>query len=168
MDTNRTNKTVNRRERIGGLVYVVLFFCLGVGLSGWLLLSNNDLARLFSRKDLVEIKMRRQQEFRLAQEEGVKTGNDLIVRINQYDPGVNAIYEKSDIQLQIAELRRQYEANKDDRRYFIFYQMSEFYQMWFNDKQYLWSLGQNLNNIKQNLEECELGLDAKKNELKGK
>ena len=167
MDNKSRHKAVNRRERIGGFIYVLLFFIFGVGFGTWLLMSNNDLGRVFARKDLVEVKMRRQQEFRTAQEEGIKIGQLLVGKIAAYDPGVNALYEKSDIQLHIAELRRQYERNKADQRYFVFHQIGDFYQMWFNDRQYLWSLEQNLSSIKQNLEECELGLEAKKEELRG-
>lgn len=162
-----THKHVNRRERIGGLIYVLLFFCAGVGLSAWLLLSDSSVSRIFARKDSVQLKMERQQSFRKAQENSANVCDLLVERILAYDPGVNATYEKNDIQYIINELRRQYDDSKNDKRYVAFLHTGDFYQMWFNDRQYLWSLGSNLSYLKSNLEECELGLQKRKEELKG-
>lgn len=162
-----TNNHVNRRERIGGLLYVLFFFCAGIALSVWLLFSGDNISRIFARKDTVQLKMERQQSFRKAQGESAAVCDLLVSRILAYDPGINASYEKNDIQYIINEIRKQYEDNKHDKRYLAFLHLGDFYQMWFNDRQYLWSLKSNLGYLKNNLEECELGLNKKKEELKG-
>lgn len=162
-----TKKHVNRRERIGGLIYVLFLFLGGIGLSVWLLLSNSDMSRIFTRKDSIEMKMARQHSFRKAQEESTAVCDMLAQKISGYDPSVNALYEKNDIQYIINELRKVYESNQHDKRYLVFLQAGDFYQMWFNDRQHLWSLNSNLEYLKNNLEECELGLEKKKETMKG-
>jgi len=164
--SNNKKIYVNRKERIGGLIYVLLFFIIGAGLCSWLLLSQSDIRHVFSRKDIVSAKMKRQQDFKREQENVVVACDLIVERINNYDPEVNAVYEKNDIQFMINELRRNYEANRSDKRYMVYLHLGDFYQMWFNDKQYLWSLMSNHRYIKQNLDECELGLNKKKEELK--
>ncbi len=166
MKTNSTTNYINRNERIGGMVYVFLLFALGTGLLGWLLISGNNVQRIFSRKDSVQIKMERQQSFRKVQEQNVAICDLLTERIAAYDPGVNAVYEKNDIQYIINEVRKLYEDNRHDKRYIVFLHISDFYQMWFSERQYLWSLSANLEYLKNNLEECELGLSRKKEERK--
>lgn len=166
MENMQPKKHINRKERIGGLAYVILFFCAGVGISVWLLLSESNLAHIFSQKDSVRAKMERQQNFRQVQAKYADVCDMLSENISAYDPGVNAVYEKGDIQYVVNEIKKQYEVNRYDRRYAVFRHVSDFYQMWFNDRQYLWSLGSNLDYLKRNLEECELGLERKKEDLK--
>ncbi|WP_163217109.1 type VI secretion system TssO [Bacteroides sp. 224] len=164
--SNNKKIYVNRKERIGGLIYVLMFFIIGAGMSGWILLSQSDIQHVFSRKDIVSAKMKRQQDFKREQEKAVSACDLIVEKINTYDPSVKAVYEKNDIEFMINELRRDYEANRSDKRYMVYLHLADFYQMWFNDKQYLWHLDSNYINAKQNLEECELGLEKKKEEVK--
>lgn len=157
---------INRGERIGGLIYVLLFFITGTALCCWLLLSQNDMAHIFSRKNLVNTKMMRQNDFKHEQQSSLDNCKFIVEKINAYDPGVNAVYEKNDIQFMINELRKKSERNRSDRRYMVYTHLGDFYQMWFNDKQYLWSLQSNIDYLKKNLEDCELGLNKKKEEIK--
>ncbi len=166
MKKNKPTVYINRNERIGGMVYVFLLFAAGVGMLAWLVLSGTNVSRIFSRKDSVQIKMERQQSFRRVQEQNAGVCDLLTGRIVGYDPGVNAVYEKNDIQYIINEIRKLYEDNRHDKRYIVFLHISDFYQMWFNDRQHLWSLGANLEYLKGNLEKCELGLGRKKEERK--
>jgi hypothetical protein len=159
-------KIVIRRERIGGAIYVLIFFLAGVALSAWLLLSEDDVSQVFLRKDAIEMKMRRQQNFNDLQEEASSVCDLLAQNILKYDPGVNAVYEKNDIQYMINDLRGLYEEHMSDKRYMVFLHMSDFYQMWFNDREYLWSLNANKVYLKGNLEECELGLEKKNDKLR--
>ncbi|MCD8031655.1 MAG: type VI secretion system transmembrane protein TssO [Bacteroides sp.] len=166
MKNSTTKNYINRNERIGGMIYVFLLFALGTGLLAWLFVAGNNLNHIFSRKDSVQIKMERQQSFRRVQEQNVAVSDLLTARIAAYDPGVNAVYEKNDIQYIINEIRKLYEDNRHDKRYIMFLHISDFYQMWFSDRQYLWSLTANLEYLKRNLEDCELGLNRKKEERK--
>ena len=159
---------INRRERTGGLIYVLLFFIAGAGLCSWLLLAQSDMSQFFSRKDMVSAKMKRQNDFKREQENSVTTCEIIVEKINAYNPGINAVYEKNDIQFMINELRKKSEYNRSDKRYLVYMHLGDFYQMWFNDKQYLWSLESNIVYLKKNLEDCELGLDKKKEEIKNR
>jgi hypothetical protein len=162
-----TTKYVNRRERIGGAIYVIMFFIVGAGLCGLLLAAQSDIRQTFSRKNVVGAKMERQQNFRREQEASA-TECDLIVEgIRRYDPAVNAVYEKNDIQFLVNELKRRHDRNRLDKRYMVYLHLGDFYQMWFNDRQHLWSLTSNLSYIRRNLEDCEIGLEKKQNEIRG-
>jgi hypothetical protein len=165
---SNSRKTVNRRERVGGAIYVLFFFALGVSVALVLLLRDGDVSRVFAKKDAIEMKMQRQQNFNSLQSTTADMCDLLVSKIEAYDPAVNAVYEKNDIQYVINELRREYENNSGDKRYLVFLHMSDFYQMWFNDKQYLWSLNANLSYVSSNLDDCELGLEKKQDELKDK
>lgn len=81
-----------------------MFFIMGVGVAVWLLLSGSDVSRVFSRKDAIEMKMQRQQSFNAMQEKTSGMCDLLVQKIESYDPGVNAVYEKNDIQYVINEL----------------------------------------------------------------
>jgi len=130
------------------------------------LLSQSDIEHVFSRKNVISAKMKRQQDFKREQENFVPTCEIIVDKIKNYDPGVNAVYEKDNIQFIISELHKKYEHNRMDKRYMVYLHLGDFYQMWFNDKQYLWSLQSNLASLQQNLENCELGLNEKKEKLK--
>jgi hypothetical protein len=179
---------VNRRERIGGAIYVVVFFISGVFLSVWLLLLPElDVSHIFSRKDAIETKRERRVSFNRLQQEAVLLSDRLVQKISKYDPGVTAIYEKNDIQYDIDELYRQYEekyvdvsmadslsenrirmqeSNVSKKRYLVFLHMSDFYQMWFRDRQDLWCVKTNIELGKANLHECELGVGVENNTLR--
>lgn len=40
--------------------------------------------------------------------------------------------------------------------------VADFYQMWLTDRKELWSKRENISTFKKNLEECEIGLESKK------
>jgi hypothetical protein len=162
---DRNNKHINRRERIGGFFYVMLLFCTGAGLCSWWLLSRNEMS-VFSRKSAVVAKMERQTEFRQAQEQYAGVCDSLVRQIIRHNMAVNAVYEENDIRHLISEVRRQYENWQPDRRYMAFYHLGSIYEMWFADKKQLWSRKENIELFRKNLEECELGLEKKKEELK--
>ncbi|MCC8036028.1 MAG: type VI secretion system transmembrane protein TssO [Rikenellaceae bacterium] len=161
MPNDKSKNYVNRRERIGGLVYVLAIFCAGSGVLFWLVISQSNISEVFSRRNSVQLKLERQHNFRRIQQDKLPLCEELQQRILSYDPGVNAVYEKNDIQYMINDLRRGYEENRQDKRYVTFLHMADFYQMWFNDRQHLWSLSSNLDYLRQNLEDCELGLEKK-------
>jgi hypothetical protein len=160
------NKYINRGERIGSFFYVLVLFCAGAGLSSWWLLSRHDTSSVFTRKNAVVAKMERQTEFRQAQKQYAGVCDSLVRQIVRHNMEVNAVYEENDIRHLISEVRRQYENYQPDRRYMAFYHLGSIYEMWFTDKKQLWSKKENIELFRKNLEECELGLEKKKEELK--
>jgi hypothetical protein len=79
--------------------------------------------------------------------------------------GINAIYEDNDIRHIISQIKQQYEKNPWDKRYKIFYHMGSVYEMWFADKKQLWSKRENIEFFQRNLEDCEIGLARRREEL---
>lgn len=86
-------------------------------------------------------------------------------KINSFNPGINAIYEENDINYIINTLKNVYEKQSWDHRYKSFFHVAEFYEMWLVDKKDLWNKRQNVQLLKKNLEECEIGL-KNKNDMK--
>lgn len=169
MNTNKNSKQrkpVSERERFIGFVYVLILFVGIVGICGYLLFKNESTSHLFSNKAMVIKKMERQKDFQLTQTEHIVGADSLFLRINQFQPGVNASYEENDIKFLINDLSKQWEKNGWDKRNKMFWHLASVYEMWFADKKELWSKQDNTVKFKTNLEECELGLQKKEGEIK--
>lgn len=165
MKEDNLKKYINQKERIGGFIYVTLLFCVGMGLCAWLLLSKGDNAGVFKQKDRVVEKMDRQKDFRKMQEKYVPICDSLTIRIEKLDPGINAVYEENDLKFIINDLKLQYEKNPWDKSNKAFYHIGELYEIWLADKKQLWSKKQNIRYFKQNIEECQLGIERRRNRL---
>lgn len=159
------NDTMNQKEKIMGFIYVFLLFLLITFICCFLLFYNNSGFRVFSQKNFVIQKMDRVRQFQSDQSDAMLMIDSLQTKIARYNPAVHAVYEENDILFMINDLKAVYEKQAWDTRYKPFLHLSEFYMMWFADKKDLWSKNENIKKFKQNLEECEIGLNSKKNEL---
>ena len=112
------------------------------------------------------MKMERIRNFQHIQERQTVAVDSLKNRIRSFNPGVVALYEESDIKYLINELKEVYEKAPSDNRYKMFFHAAVFYEAWFTDKKELWSKRENMTNFKKNLEECEIGLQNKKEDLR--
>ena len=146
MDNNR--KTMNKREIFMGHAYVFLFFFLTTVACCLVIFMWNSDFKMFEQKEFVKIKMNRIKDFQ------------------QEQAGVYAQYEEDDIHYLINNLRNTYERNSWDKRYKLFMHIADFYAMWLSDRKQLWSIGQNISLFKANLEECEIGLQKKEEDLR--
>jgi hypothetical protein len=158
MKKENGKKYINKQERIGGVFYVLLLFCIGAGLCSWSLLSYSDSISVISRKNAVITKMERQSEFRQSQARFVIMCDSLVRQIDRYNFGINAIYEENDIKYLLNEIKQPFEKNPIDRRYKVFDVLGSVYEMWFTDRKQLWSKKENVELFRRNLEQCELGL----------
>lgn len=156
MKENDLKKYINDKERIGGFIYVVLLFTIGMVMCAWLLLGRGDNAGVFKQKAHVVEKMDRQKDFRKMQEKYVPVCDSLIQRIEKLDPGINAVYEENDLKFMINDLKSQYEKNPWDKRHKAFLHIAELCEIWMADRKQLWSKKENIRNFKQNIEECQL------------
>lgn len=161
-------KPISERERLIGFIYVLLLFLLVIGTCGTLLLKHAGGSRLFAQKIMVVKKMERQKDFRAFQAAQAATVDSLFYRIKEFNPGVNASYEENDIKFLLNDLTGRWEQRGWDKRNKVFWHLSSLYGMWFADKKELWSKQENIILFKKNLEECELGLRKKENELNAK
>ena len=157
--------TTNQREKITGFIYVLLMFTVITFTCSFLLFYYNSDFLAFTPKDFAISKMERIREYQDAQSKSSTMVDSLYKKISKYQPMVNAVYEENDIEYLINELKNVYERHSWDIRYKSFLHVSQFYSMWFIDKKELWYAKDNIVRLKQNLEECEIGLNTKKNDL---
>ena len=122
--------------------------------------------KMFEQKEFVKIKMNRIKDFQQEQAESQLPVDSLFRKIETFEPGVYAQYEEDDIHYLINNLRNTYERNSWDKRYKLFMHIADFYAMWLSDRKQLWSIGQNISLFKANLEECEIGLQKKEEDLR--
>lgn len=159
--------TRNPRERVIGFIYVTVLFLVATLACCFCLFYYSD-GKTSTRKEFVISKMDRIREFQTLQNKQVQVIDSIYRKIKTFEPGVNASYEESDIKFYLNDIRRQYDNNNYDSRYKIFYQLPSFYNMWFADRKELWSKQQNIIRFRKNLEECEIGLQKKTDELKNR
>lgn len=171
MDTDKKTKkpkTVSDRERYIGYIYVLFLFVAIVSVCGYFVFRGGRTERIFSDKMLVIRKMERQKDFQLLQTARIMDADSLFARVDRFQPGINASYEENDIKIMIHDLAKLWEQNKWDKRNKMFWHMAVMYEMWFADKKELWSRQENIVKFTRNLEECEIGLQKKENELKAR
>lgn len=161
----RIKNTKNRRERIIGFVYVSILFLVVTSVCCWCLFYYTD-GNDETRKEFVIAKMDRIREFQSMQAEQIVIVDSVYNRIKIFNLGVNASYEEDDIKFYLNDIKRVHNDNKYDARYKIFSQISGFYGMWLADRKELWSKQQNILKFQKNLEECRIGLEKKKSELR--
>jgi len=159
------NDTMNQKEKIMGFAYVFLLFLSITGICCFLLYYYNSDFKAFTQKKFVITKMERMRKFQSDQSHAIVIVDSLYNKINNYNPGVNAIYVENDIRFMINDLKAVYDKQAWDTRYKCFQHISDFYLMWFTDKKDLWSKQDNVIKFRKNLEECEIGLNNKKNDF---
>jgi len=166
MNNNNKKSTRNRREQIIGFIYVSLMFIVTTVICCMCMFYYRSDDKSTARKEFAISKMERIRSFQDMQSEEMVIIDSIYSKIAAFNPGLNASYEENDIKYYLNDLKRIYEKNSYDGRYKIFQQTSGFYSKWFDDRKELWSKQQNIANFRKNLEQCEIGLQKKKEELK--
>ncbi|MDH6309479.1 hypothetical protein M2451_003839 [Dysgonomonas sp. PFB1-18] len=162
----RKKQTKNQRERVIGFVYVSLLFAVTTALCCFCLFYYSSDDKTMAQKEFAIAKMDRIRGFQDMQSNEMVIIDSIYNKIRAFNPGINASYEENDIKFYLNDIKSIYDKNSYDGRYKIFNQVSSFYSMWFDDKKELWSKQQNIVTFKKNLEDCEIGLQKKKEELK--
>ncbi len=159
-------KTMNEREKTIGRIYVFLFFSLTTLACCLLIFLWNTDINAFGQKEYVVIKMNRVRSFQVQQSDNQVITDSLYNKISNFQPGIHAKYEEDDIKYLLSALKNEYERNSWDARYKVFMHTASFYEMWLADKKKLWSIRKNIEHFKVNLEECEIGLQKKIEDLR--
>ena len=162
------NGKTNQKEKVMGFTYVFLLFAIITIACCKLLFYYNSDFLVFTQKEFAVSKMNRMREYQNSQSRSTVLVDSLFYKIDRFQPMVKAVYEENEIEFMINELKNKYEqhiARDPDSRYKSFYHVSLFYSMWFTDKKDLWAKRNNIERIKKNLEECEIGLKDKKTDL---
>lgn len=164
MDNNRNN--LNKREVFMGHAYVFLFFIITTVICCISIFMWNSDFSMFEQKEFVKVKMNRIKDYQQEQADHQVSVDSLFRKIEKFEPGVYAQYEEDDIRYLINNLKNTYDKNNWDKRYKLFMHIADFYDMWLSDKKQLWSIQQNIITFKANLEECEIGLQKKLEDLR--
>jgi hypothetical protein len=158
----RNRRTLNQREKSMALAYVLLLFLVTTFCCCMLIYWTNSDFNVLKQKQAVLVKMDKIKKFQDAQSGNKSVVDSLYNRISGLKPGINAQYEEDDIKYLLNDLRNIYQNNGWDNRYKVFLHVADFYQMWLTDRKELWSKRENIITFKKNLEECEIGLESKK------
>lgn len=158
-------KHINKRERVIGFIYVSLLFMVACGLSLFFLFRHHQELLTIPEKALIIKKMERIHLFQDIQTRQAAICDSVFTKIVRYNPGINASYEENDIKFLINDIKIRYTDNIWDNRYKAFLHVSDLYELLLTDKKKTWTIGQNINNFRQNLEACEIGLEQKNEEL---
>lgn len=167
MEKERESKVAfNAKEKTIAFIYVTLVFLVVTLLCCVALFYYNETSSTYQHKEYVINKMDRVRHFQVMQSKQVEVKDSIFNKIKDFKPSVNASYEENDIKFFLNEVKHIYEERNYDERYKIFLQYSNFYNMWFADKKELWSKKENVVAFKRNLEECEIGLNKRLDEVK--
>ena len=164
MDNNRNN--LNKREVFMGHAYVFLFFIITTVICCISIFMWNSDFSMFEQKEFVKVKMNRIKDYQQEQADHQVSVDSLFRKIEKFEPGVYAQYEEDDIRYLINNLKNTYEKNNWDERYKLFMHIADFFDRRLSDKKQLWSIQQNIITFKANLEECEIGLQKKLEDLR--
>ena len=154
--------TLNQREKSMAFVYVLLLFLATTLCCCLLIYWTNSEFNALKQKEMVLVKMDKIRKFQMIQSDNKPVVDSLYNRITNLKPGINAQYEEDDIKYLLNDLRNIFQNNGWDNRYKVFMHVADFYQMWLTDKKELWSKRENIATFRNNLEECEIGLESKK------
>lgn len=162
---SNTRNSRNAKEKLIAFIYVTVLFSIVTIICCISIFYYNESKSTYQHKEYVIGKMERIVNFQAMQRKQVVIADSIFNRIKEFNPSINANYEENDIKYYLNEVRHLYEDKSYDERYKIFMQLSNFYNMWFADKKELWSKKENLVLFKRNLEECEIGLNKRKEDL---
>ncbi len=165
MESNVLKQTQNQKERIIGFIYVSLLFIITTVICCTCIFYYNLESKTMSQKQFAISKMDRIRAFQTLQNEEIIIVDSIYNKIKAFNPGVSASYEENDIKFYLNDIKSIYEKNSYDSRYKVFAQVSNFYNLWFADKKEIWTKRQNIAVFSRNLENCEIGLQKKKDEL---
>mgnify|MGYP000031372476 CR=1 FL=1 len=147
-------------------MYSCSFFLTTVACCLVIFMWNSDF-KMFEQKEFVKIKMNRIKDFQQEQAESQLPVDSLFRKIETFEPGVYAQYEEDDIHYLINNLRNTYERNSWDKRYKLFMHIAVLFMPCGCPTGNSYGVSeQNISLFKANLEECEIGLQKKEEDLR--
>lgn len=147
-------------------MYVFLLFLIATSACCFCLFYYTADIKTIAQKEFAIVKMNRIKEFQDIQTNEMAFIDSVYNKIQQFDPGVQASYEEDDIKFYLKEIEKTYERNSYDSRYKVFSHTSQFYRMLFDDRKEIWSKKQNISSFRKNLEDCEIGLQKRMEEIR--
>lgn len=162
----KENNSLNQSEVMMSKLYVFLLWGTTTLVACLLVAWVNFDTHTTSRKEQIIARIERVRQFRDVQTAGKSNIDSLYNKVNRFNPSIYAQYEETEIKLIVNDLKNTYEGNAQDKRYEMFIQAAEMYNMWLIDKKKLWAKQQNVEKFSQNLQDCEIGLQRVQDKLK--
>lgn len=143
------------RERREKFVLLLLLSVAGAVLFGWLLFAgyDTDTAAL---KSILRQRIRDEEQFRTVMQEALPVVDSAYRKIQNYDPGVQAVFIESDIRNQVGAINAFYQRRADDPRYKCFLQQAELLDMLFNNRKELRGNYKDADGLGRSLDDCKL------------
>jgi hypothetical protein len=158
MKGNNNQRALNQTEATMSHLYVFLLFAIPTLICCVLIALFTSDMNTANRKEQAIYKMQNVRNFRDVQTQASRNIDSLHNKIDRFNPGVFAQYDETSIKLMLNEIRNIYDSNVQDKRYQMFLQVANMYEMWFVDKKILWSKSQNIDKFQKDIQECEIGL----------
>lgn len=155
---------ISREERKIQFIYLLVFWLVLSFVFCYACFFNYSRSEIRS-KELVIEKINLENALLKSQFESSVHVDSLSKMILQYQPSTSQVYLENNINYELDELKKIYDAKKNDPNYRIFNQLYAFSSMQFFDKKAIWNSTNNIAFLKKNLEDCEIGFQQKQDNL---
>lgn len=160
----KSKTTLTSKERITGLLYVLLLFSVTSFVCAYILFINDsDYHFAKSKKDAI-VQLERVKSFRDAQSDIDDQLSKIDALVNKINPALNASYEKRELSYLLGEVKKVYTDNKYDDRYRIYNIVADFYEMRVFERERLFASEKNIETFQKLLDNCRAGMDKLQNE----
>lgn len=141
------------KERRVQFQFFLALFVVTVGLLSFGIFYNSQAQYRISKDDL-ETKIRENKAFEEMVTETRPTIDTSFKKIIAFDPNVQAVFLKNDIQTELGSVKAAYERKAYDYRYKTFLQTSQLYNILFMDRQELRGNLKDIEDVKRSLDDC--------------
>ncbi|SES09000.1 type VI secretion system transmembrane protein TssO [Pedobacter rhizosphaerae] len=141
------------KERREQFLFFMALFVFTVGLLSFGIFYSSKSRYEISKADL-EVKISENQAFEDMVKETMPTIDTTYKQIVRFDPNVQAVFLRSDIQNSLNSIKSAYERKASDVRYKTFIQTSQLYDILFFDKQEMKGNLRDIEGLKRNLDDC--------------
>lgn len=141
------------KERREQFLFFMALFIFTVGLLSFGIFYSAKSRYQISKREL-EIKINENEAFEEMVIETMPAIDSSYKQIVRFDPNVQAVFLKSDIQNQLNSIKAAYERRAADSRYKTFIQTSQLYNLLFYDKQELKGNLRDTEGLKRSLDDC--------------
>ncbi len=139
-----------RREQFG---FLIALFVITVGLLS-LGIFYSSKPRYEITKEALQEKLKENEAFEEMARETMPTIDTSYKQIISFDPNVQAVFLKNDILNSLSSIKAAYDRKASDSRYKTFVQTSQLYNILFYDKQELKGNLNDIDQLKQSLDDC--------------
>ncbi len=155
---------ISKEERKIQFIYLLVFWSALSVVFCYVCFSGYSRSEIRS-KELVIEKINSENELLKSQMAIAVHIDSLQKMLMLYQPSTSQVFLENNINYELEELKKIYEAKKADINYKIFNQLYVFNSMQFFDKKAIWNATNNIAFLKNNLQDCEIGFQKKQDNL---